>query len=111
MGEHPVQQPISEIDVFLAGEDLHYFKVGREDVTRIEACEKAGPYSAIPYVRVWAGDTCLAEFCQHQIVGVYFAPETTEAPARATFLPEGVVRWPADHTGKPSCTCTECIPF
>ena len=27
------------------------------------------------YVRVWKGDFCEAEFCQHNIVGVYFSQE------------------------------------
>jgi hypothetical protein len=29
-------------------------------------------YSNIPYIRVWKGDVCEGEFCQHNIVGVYF---------------------------------------
>ena len=73
--EHPVQQSIREIDVFLAGEDLHYFSVGKAGVTRIEATTKSGLHADVPYVRVWAGESCLAEFCQHNIIGVYFAPQ------------------------------------
>ncbi|WP_303713332.1 hypothetical protein [Brevundimonas naejangsanensis] len=46
--------------------------MGQNGVTRIEACIKPGVYSNIPYVRVWKGDVCEAEFCQHNIVGVYF---------------------------------------
>jgi hypothetical protein len=48
------------------------YTVGNGGVTRIEACIKPGMYSSIPYVRVWKGDVCEAEFCQHSIVGVYF---------------------------------------
>ena len=69
--EHPVEQPIHSIDV--DAPDGLRFAVGKGGVTRIEACFKSGMHSHIPYVRVWAGDTCLAEFCQHHIVGVYFS--------------------------------------
>lgn len=48
------------------------FIVGREGVTRIEAFTKSGMHADIPYVRVWCGDHPKAEFCQHNIVGVYF---------------------------------------
>lgn len=78
MSEHPVQQPISEIDTFIdADHEAAGFKVGRNNVTRIEACTKSGLHANIPYVRVWAGDHCVAEFCQHNIVGVYFAEAET----------------------------------
>lgn len=71
--EHPVDQPINEIDVFIdADSDPCFHKVGRNGVTRIEACTKSGLHANIPYVRVWKGDICFAEFCQHNIVGVYF---------------------------------------
>lgn len=76
--EHPVHQPIRAIDIdSIPGEQAGYL-VGRNGVTRIEACTKPGPYSSIPYVRVWAGENCLAEFCQHNIVGVYFTTEADE---------------------------------
>lgn len=47
--------------------------VGAKDVTRIEAFTKSGMHADIPYVRVWKGERPHAEFCQHNIVGVYFA--------------------------------------
>lgn len=76
MSEHPVQQAIYAIDIdTIPGIEGNY-TIGRNGVTRIEACQKSGQYSHIPYVRVWAGDTCIAEFCQHNIVGVYFAKAT-----------------------------------
>ena len=80
--EHPVQQPIRMISVTDFGPDgYEVHQVGSNDVTRIEATEKSGMYANIPYVRVWKGDECLAEFCQHNIVGVYFAPAVAEAEA------------------------------
>lgn len=82
MSEHPVQQVIREVDVFLSDDGATFYRVGRNDVTRIEACTKSGLHADIPYVRVWKGDVCEAEFCQHNIVGVYFDPEP--AIARAT---------------------------
>lgn len=78
MSEHPIEQPIREIDVYLSDEGLIYYRVGHNDVTRIEACTKSGLHTNIPYVRVWKGDVCEAEFCQHNIVGVYFAAPVQE---------------------------------
>lgn len=75
MSEHPVEQPIKDIDV----DQESYYTVGRSGVTRIEACTKSGMHADIPYVRVWAGDVAVAEFCQHNIVGVYFAKATGAA--------------------------------
>ncbi|PXW75940.1 hypothetical protein C7451_106104 [Blastomonas natatoria] len=69
---HPVNQPICEVDVYLSEEGSTFYRVGRNGVTRIEACAKPGVYCDIPYVRVWKGEVCEAEFCQHNIAGVYF---------------------------------------
>lgn len=77
--EHPVEQPIRAIDIDSIPEVQGSYAVGRNGVTRIEACQKSGAYSFIPYVRVWKGDVCEAEFCQHNIVGVYF--EQPEEPS------------------------------
>lgn len=107
--EHPVEQPIRRIEVdTIPGEQLAYW-VGGSGVTRIEACVKSGPYSPIPYVRVWKDDVCEAEFCQHNIVGVYFAVEPAPVEPTPEYTPAG--GWPADHTGEASCRCNECIPF
>ncbi len=70
--EHPVQQPIRAIEIDNIPESQAAYIVGQNGVTRIEGCIKPGVYSNIPYVRVWKGDVCEAEFCQHNIVGVYF---------------------------------------
>lgn len=74
MIEHPIEQPIREIDVFLSNDGSTYYRVGKDGVTSIEACTKSGLHADIPYVRVWKDEVCEAEFCQHNIVGVYFAP-------------------------------------
>lgn len=79
MEEHPVDQPIDSIVI----DSIGSYTVGRAGVTRIEACQKSGMHANIPYVRVWIGEVCVAEFCQHNIVGVYFdnhPPKETEAP-------------------------------
>lgn len=73
--EHPVNQSIHAIGIDTIPESQASYQVGRNGVTRIEACTKPGLHCDIPYVRVWAGDICRAEFCQHNIVGVYFASE------------------------------------
>lgn len=87
MSEHPVEQAIDQI-VIWNGNDDHTapgayqpeaFRVGVDGVTRIEACTKSGMYADIPYVRVWKGDIAFAEFCQHQIIGVYFKAEKHQA--------------------------------
>lgn len=78
MVEHPVNQAIEHIVI---DETETCFTVGRNGVTSIEACTKSGMHANIPYVRVWKGDVCLAEFCQHQIVGVYFSAYPTNPPA------------------------------
>lgn len=69
--EHPIQQPILAVDVTANPHEYGYL-VGRDGVTRIEACTKSGLHADISYIRVWKGDVCEAEFCQHNIVGVYF---------------------------------------
>lgn len=72
MSEHleGVEIDLIEIDTLPEVQSRHL--VGRNGVTRIEAFTKSGMHSNIPYVRVWCGDQPVAEFCQHNIVGVYF---------------------------------------
>lgn len=78
MFEHPIHQPIREIDVFLSDEGSICYRVGWYDVTRIEACTKSGLHADIPYIRVWKGDVCEGEFCQHNIIGVYFGAPSND---------------------------------
>ena len=75
MDEHPINQTIRAIGVDSIPDVQETYTVGRNGVTRIEACTKSGMHANIPYVRVWKGDICTAEFCQHNIVGVYFSQE------------------------------------
>lgn len=72
MTEHPVTQEIKSITIVDHGESAEVYTVGYGGVTRIEACTKSGMHADIPYVRVWLGELAQAEFCQHNIVGVYF---------------------------------------
>lgn len=86
MAEHLEGVEIERVDVENGEVGVHFgvgFVVGlvassagprwcNDTVTRIEAFTKSGMHSDIPYVRIWAGDRAVAEFCQHQIVGVYF---------------------------------------
>lgn len=81
MTEHPIEQEIESIVIHYGVETvvgvascpvIIGHTVGEDGVTWIEACTKPGMHSYIPYVRVWRGDVCVAEFCQHSIVGVYF---------------------------------------
>lgn len=113
MEQHPIQQPIREIDVFLSEDGSTFYRVGKDEVTRIEACQKSGLHADIPYVRVWKGDVCEAEFCQHTIVGVYFAPPEADVPApiktTADDFDAECVR-AAGH--QPGVFCSDCwIPF
>ena len=75
MPEWHNNQTIGRVVVGDLGEGVEDYVVGRKDgrnVTRIEATTKSGMHSDIPYVRVWSGDNILAEFCQHNIIGVEF---------------------------------------
>lgn len=75
MSAHPISQPIRCIEIDTIEGVQGSYLVGRNGVTRIEATTKPGMYCDIPYVTVWKGDVCEAEFCQHNIVGVYFAEQ------------------------------------
>ena len=70
--EHPIEQPIKGLLVTDNERACEEYGVGFYGVTRIEATTKSGMHADIPYVRVWKGDVCAAEFCQHNIIGVYF---------------------------------------
>ena len=82
--EHPVAQEIDYIVVDHGTEHIveagaryaEVHRVGYDGVTRIEATTKSGMHASIPYVRVWRGDVAVGEWCQHQIVGVYFKAPT-----------------------------------
>lgn len=69
---HPIKQEIAWLQVDSIPEVQTEWFVGRNGVTRIEPCTKQGMYSDIPYLRVWTGDACAAEYCQHNIVGIGF---------------------------------------
>ena len=75
--EHPVSgQEISAI-YWPAPEGVcPYLRVGESGVTRIEKTTKSGMHANIPYVRVWAGEQAVGEFCQHQLTAVFFAPSS-----------------------------------
>ena len=71
--EHPVKQKIVAVRLPQKEGWISEYEVGKRSVTHMEACEKSGPYTYIPYIRIWSGDTCLAEVCQHGTIAVYFA--------------------------------------
>ena len=68
---HPTELPIEVIHVSnLPVPTL--FEVGQNGITKIEAFTKPGLHCDLPYFRVWRHRQPMAEFSQHQIVGVYF---------------------------------------
>lgn len=69
---HPVPQEIiaTQLPCDEHGNPIDYV-VGR-NCTVIEACSKSGEYSDIPYLRVWLGKRCVAEFSQHKASFVLF---------------------------------------
>lgn len=81
--EHPTQQEIIGLTVSNEQEGVHqeHYQVGVWNVSRIEPFQKSGMHSYIPYLRVWRKvedmpEYVHGEFCQHNVVGVYFkAPE------------------------------------
>jgi hypothetical protein len=81
MTEHPVEQEIlwAQIDTIEHQETRWVLHHG--GVTRIGACTKSGMCADIPYIRIWKGDICVAEYCQHNIVGIGFRePDSTIDP-------------------------------
>ena len=66
--EHPIAQDIKRITISHGDE----YNVGYGGVTRIQATTKSGLCADMAYIRIWKGDVAVAEFCQHNIVGVYF---------------------------------------
>jgi hypothetical protein len=48
------------------------YTVDQNGITRIEQTEKKGHYDMLPYIAVYAGDTLVAEMCQHNITLVVF---------------------------------------
>ena len=85
MGEpnvHEVNQPIREVVVryhdYQGGMCGLAYCVGMDGVTRIEACAKHGEHCNIPYLRIWSGERCIAEFSQHSVAGVFFARDEAE---------------------------------
>lgn len=79
---HEVAQPIREVvvryDDYQNNACGLAYCVGMDGVTRIEACMKNGEYAHIPYLRIWSGETCVAEFSQHHVAGVFFAKDESE---------------------------------
>lgn len=69
---HVVKQDILSVQLSHDeyGNPLDYI-VGR-NCSRIEATEKNGEYCMIPYLRVWDGERCLAEFSQHKANHIRF---------------------------------------
>jgi hypothetical protein len=54
------------------------YMVGMNSVTKIKAFTKSGMHADIAYVRVYKNDLPHSEFCQHNIIGVYFALSPAE---------------------------------
>lgn len=76
--EHPTKQTILGVSVSQKG-DNEYYTVGFGGVCEIEPFVKPGMHANIPYIRIWGrkddSDPYVhAEFCQHNIIGVYFKP-------------------------------------
>lgn len=72
--EHPVTQAVKSLWLFASPENGEEgFTVGSNGVTRIEQTVKSGMYADIPYLRVWRGEYCLGEYCQHNIMGITFS--------------------------------------
>lgn len=53
------------------------YSVGTSGITQIEEVDLPGMFADIPYLRVWRGEAVVAEFCRHNIVGIYFNESTS----------------------------------
>lgn len=80
-GVHPVKQVIREIIVYRPQRGQAETYGIAYNCSRIEPTAKGGEHCDIPYIRVWDGEKCLAEFCQHSLAGVYFSDELLVEPA------------------------------
>lgn len=69
------QPPIVAIEVYKSDDESGYYCVGYLGVNHIESFTKPGMYSDIPYVRVWKNGQMHSEYCQHNILAVYFEEE------------------------------------
>ena len=49
-----------------------WYQVGQNDVSEIRLSERCGSMAMIPYLEVWKNGKLHAEFCQHNIQGVYY---------------------------------------
>lgn len=76
--EHPIEQQIIHLHISCdeGGNPMDYI-VGM-NCSRIEACQKSGMYANIPYIRVYEGDVCLLEACQHNVGYIRFTKEAAE---------------------------------
>lgn len=80
LDDHPVKQVIfaTHLPSDENGNPLDYI-VGK-NCSRIEACSKDGLHCSLPYIRVWNGDECVAEFCQHAASFIRFSAEKLSEP-------------------------------
>lgn len=92
MSERTAEKPIIGIDVSRSPK-IHAYRVGLKGITKIEAFTKPGQHADIPYIGVWKGDQYKAEFCQHNICGVYYA--TSEEIAEALAGSGKTIDWKA----------------
>jgi hypothetical protein len=77
--EFPVKQAIAKIIVPDAGCGNPAEYIVGKNCTLIDAVLKSGEYCFLPYLRVWVGKTCIGEFNQHKITGLWFAVGTGAA--------------------------------
>jgi hypothetical protein len=75
--EHLDGAIIRAISVIETTDKSEWIEVGNNGITRIEAFTKSGLHADIPYVRAWKGEHPYAEFCQHNVLGVYFAAQSS----------------------------------
>lgn len=117
---HSVKQEIESITIWNGNQGLVEFgaseaeayRVGYDGVTRIEACFKPGLHANLPYVRVWKGDVAVGEFCQHNIVGLYFKEPEPASPTFTAYSGEADPDCPKKAEHVDNKECPHCwIPF
>ena len=100
-----VSQPIAFITVKENAAGMEGYTVGNDGITKIDITWKPlalawwgfwrrdpRPTVMTPFVRVWRGETCVGDWSQHRLQGIYFAVDQAEIDALIASDPYDLAR-------------------